>query len=200
MAKLLRILLVVAMSSVQVLAEHRDILLELKGAYFLALDSCFREIYHNGGALYGPEITFQMTCHEHLYGFASVDYFSKHGESIGLCTPTKVELVPIGLGVKYLTSCRCADVYVGVGFQPTLLKTTNCSSDVAERTSKWGFGAIFKVGGYFALPCNFFADLFFSCSGAEVSCHGCQPSGGFVEQIKANVSGAIFGIGLGYRF
>lgn len=173
----------------------RDVLLEFKAAYFLFTDPCVKSIYGNGGALYGPEITFLLG--KNWYGFASADFLSKKGHSVGLHNATKMDIVPLGVGLKYFVPFCYGDFYLGLGFQPVHLKTINCSPYVAEVTSKWGFGGIAKIGSYFDLPHNFFIDLFFDYSFVKVDCQKCAPG---VIPLKANLSGCIFGAGLGYRF
>ncbi|MFA6066740.1 MAG: hypothetical protein WC707_06180 [Candidatus Babeliaceae bacterium] len=175
----------------------RDVLVEFKTAYFLPTDSCVRAIYGKGGALYGPEATFQLCENDNWYGFASVDFLSKKGHSVGLCEPTKMYIAPLALGVKYFVPFCYGDFYAGLGFQALHLKTVNCSSHVAQITSKWGFGGIAKIGAYCELPCNYFVDLFFDYSFAKVGCDKCSTS---TVPLKVSMNGAIFGIGLGYRF
>ncbi len=179
----------------------RDVFLEFKGAYFLATDKCFKEIYKNGGGLYGPEVTFQLTCNNNCwYGFASADFFSKEGRTIGLCEYTKAFIVPVGLGVKYLAPFSYGTYYIGLGFQPTYLKTKNCSQYVAN-TSHWGFGGIAKLGAFFDLSHCFFLDLFIDYSFVKIGCKkNCANSTNFTTPVKANISGTIFGAGLAYRF
>lgn len=174
----------------------RDILLEFKGAFFRPTDSCVRDMFGAGAALYGPEVTFQLCEQRNWYGFASADFLSKKGHSIGLCTPTKMYLVPLGLGVKYFVPFCYGDFYVGIGVQPVHLRTQNCSPFVREITSKWGVGGVAKVGSYFDLPCNWFIDLFINYSFAHIECDTCTD----IAALKADVSGAVFGIGVGYRF
>lgn len=178
----------------------RDILVEFKGAAFFPTNSCVRNIYGDAAALYGPEVTFQLCQNKNWYGFASADFLSKTGHSIGLCDLTKMYIVPLALGVKYFVpfcyrGCS-GDFYVGLGFQPVHLKTVNCSQFV-RNTSKWGFGGVGKIGAYFDLPCNFFADLFFDYSFVKVACDKCSDG---ATPLKANISGAVLGLGLGYRF
>lgn len=175
----------------------RDVLLEFKGAYFLPTDSCVKKIFHKGGALYGPEITFQLCECSNWYGFASVDYLSKKGHSLGLCERTTMRIVPLAFGVKYFVPFCYGDFYVGLGFEPVHLKTINCSPFVQQKTSKWGFGGIAKVGAYFDLSCNYFLDLFIDYSVARVGCDKCSAG---VIPLKVKLDGAIFGVGLGYRF
>ncbi len=175
----------------------RDVLLEFKGAYFYPTDSCVRDIYGKGGALYGPEVTFQLCQDQNWYGFASIDFFNKKGCSVGLCGQTKMSIMPVAVGVKYFVPFCYGDFYVGLGFQPARLKTENCSPDVIRNTSKWGFGGIAKVGSYFDLPCSCFLDVFLDYSFVKV---GCEKYCGSVVPLKADISGVVFGAGLGYRF
>lgn len=175
----------------------RDVLVEFKGAAYLPTNDCVKNIYGKVGGLYGPEVTFQLCENKNWYGFASVDFSSKKGRSIGLCDCTKMHLLPLGLGLKYFAPFCCGDFYVGLGFQPVHLKTINCSEFVVQKTSKWGFGGIAKIGAYIDLPRNFFVDLFFDYSFVKVNCDSCLTS---VIPVRANLSGAIVGAGLGYRF
>ena len=181
----------------------RDVILEFKAAYFLPTDSVFKQIYHNGSALYGPEVTVQLCNNKNWYGFASIDYFQKKGHSIGLCDSTKVSLLPLGIGLKYFvpTFCDRFDFYLGLGFQPVYVRTKNCVECVSTKQSRWGFGGIAKAGTYWYLPHNFVIDLFVDYSFVKVGCkNSCQPCSGTIIPRKADISGAIFGLGLGYRF
>ena len=180
----------------------REIILEFKGAYYRATHCPFKQIFHKGGALFGPELTVQLsTCHN-WYGFASVDYLSKKGTSIGLCNETKVHLVPLAFGLKYFMPIFFHDFYVGLGFQPTHVKTFDCSPYVARHTSQWCFGGIAKFGTYIDLPCTHWVlDLFVDYSFVKTRCPKiCLPSTGPVVPIKTNISGVIFGAGIGYCF
>ena len=200
----------------------KDLLLEFKTAYFLSTSSVFKNIYGNGGALYGPEITFKM--YRGLYGWASFDFLTKSGTSscsgastcdsvsscdqLSVCSGdcTKLFLMPIGLGLKYFvpfansTGRFTGDFYVGLGVEPTYLQTKDSSPYVYRNHSKWGVGGIAKVGAYFNLPRNFFIDVFVDYSFDWVKNKSCAAPEGVVVPTTANVSGAIFGAGIGYRF
>ncbi|MCX5922219.1 MAG: hypothetical protein NTX86_02735 [Candidatus Dependentiae bacterium] len=181
--------------------QARDIILEFKGAYFKPTDSEFKNIYGKGGALYGPELTVQVCEDTPWYAFAGFNYFHKKGHSIGLCDETTVKLIPLALGVKYLER-MCddrVDFYVGLGFQPVNVRTKNCSDFVFANQSKWGFGGIAKVGANYRMDCNFLIDLFVDYSFVKVGSNDCDCLMG-LQSVKANVSGAIFGAGLGYSF
>ncbi len=180
----------------------RNVLLEFKGAAFIATGSRFKDIYGRAAALYGPEITFQLCDNNpHWYGFASIDYLSKKGTSLGIPVSTKISLLPIAIGVKYFVD-NCfdnADLYVGLGFQPVRVKIRNDSPFVTN-TNKWAFGGIVKGGSYIYFCDDFFLDLFVSYSFANVSSHRTISLTGPIVPLKAHISGAILGAGLGYRF
>lgn len=180
----------------------RQTILEFKGAYFLPTHSPFKKIY-KGCALYGPELTVQICEDNDWYAFASVDYFRKKGHSLGLCNPTTVKLIPVAFGLKYFVPAYddCIDLYAGLGFQAVNVRTKNCSPFVIQKESQWGIGGIAKIGAYYYLPCNFVLDIFVDYSFVRVGSNDCDcPISPFVQSVKANVSGAIFGLGLGYTF
>lgn len=180
----------------------RDTLLEFKGAYFLPTNSCFKTMYSNNRALYGPELTVQLCPERDWYAFASVDYLKAHGKSSGLCSPTTVRLVPIALGLKYFIPHRFenVDFYAGLGLEIMNVRTKDCAVDVIQQLSKWGYGGVAKVGAYCYLPHNFLIDIFIDYSFLRAgSDKWCGLTDG-VELLKANVSGTIFGAALGYKF
>lgn len=181
----------------------RDIILEFKAAYFLPTNSLFKKIFHNGGALFGPELTVQLLCgNKHWYGFASVDYFHKKGKSLGLSNPTSVTLVPLGFGLKYFYPVWCdrINLYAGLGFQPVYAHTKNDSPYVLPKQTQWGFGGIVKGGSYIDLSCNFLLDLFIGYSFVTTSRNKKCCISPLITTLNAHVSGAIFGGGLAYCF
>lgn len=185
----------------------RNIILEFKGAYFLPTKCPFKEIF-KGGALYGPQLTVQLwenngweSWLEGWHLFTSLDYYRKHGFTIGLCEPTQIKLILLALGVEYLYPVwnNRITIYAALGLEPANARTETCSGTDLITQSQWGIGGIAKVGAYFNLPRNFVFNLFIDYSFVKVGSDDCECPGG-VQFIKSNVSGAIFGAGLGYNF
>lgn len=181
----------------------RDIILEFKGAYFLPTNHTFRKTYNNGSALYGPELTVQLGCSKywtkHLYGFISADYFQKKGHALGLNDSTTLRLVPLVLGAKYMIPATdFIDFYVGAGFQSMFVHTRNHRAYVTATKSLWSFGGIGKMGAYFTFKHHFLLDLFFDYSFARTNKDHFY--GHTRTCSKADLSSALFGIGVGYRF
>ncbi len=194
--------LLVMLSMIPAQIMSRDVILEFKGAYFHGTGDRFKHIY-KGSALFGPELTVQLSDCYNLYGFFSVDYLSKKGHSIGLNTPTRVTLLPIGVGLKYFMSfCNWerTDFYVGLGFQPVRVHTHDESAFVIPKLTKWALGGIAKVGAYIDISSCFVLDVFIAYSFAHVRNRETEAPTGPVIPLKANVSGVIAGVGLGYRF
>lgn len=210
------------LSCLSVLADDcqgRDLLLEFKGGAFIPTGCDFKSIYGSATFFVSPEFTVQVIEDKNWYIFLSAAYAAKDGHSVGLCTPTQVRLVPFGIGLKYFFQkldsdfCKKYKFYLGLGFQPTLLQTNNCS-DFARHTSDWGFGGIAKFGCLLDLPRNFFLDFFADYSFVNVGCNNscnssssCSSSGSYCSSscniavpLKAHISGAILGVGFGYNF
>lgn len=181
----------------------RDFLVEMKGAYFWATNSDFKDIYGRGGLLYGPEATVQLWNDQNWYAFTSLDYLHKKGDSVGLCDPTKLTLIPIALGLKYLVplSDDTFYFYLGAGLEWVYARTKNCSEFVVTTQSNWGLGGIAKAGAFYHMGCNFLIDIFGAYSYAKVGSDTCWcENGNGLQSQKANVSGAILGAGLVYAF
>lgn len=193
------LLSVVCMATIAFVSlKAHDILIEAKAAYFLSTNHTFKKIYNHGGGIYGGEITCNLYGCENLYGFFSADFLSKKGNSIGLCTPTKVDIANLGFGLKYLFPFCYGDFYVGLGVLPTHLRTNDCSPYVIPKRSKWGCGGIAKMGAIFDLEKSYFLDVYFDYSFANVPFKCCQNQ--ITQPRTAHLNGCWFGAGFGYRF
>lgn len=184
------------------LATARSVIVEFKGAYFLPTDYAFKSIYTHGNGMYGPEITVQIVDEQPWHIFTSFDYFEKKGVSVGFKTPTKVTLLPLSLGIKYFfpTYCARGDFYIGLGAQAVDIRTKNCSPFVIQEYNRWGFGGIAKAGIYWYTSSNVTIDMFIDYSFVKTANSTCWCPQQGVQELCANVSGALFGIGFGYRF
>lgn len=172
-----------------------EVMLEGKAANLRPTSSNFREIYGNGG-IYGGEVTVPVWRNFALFGSAS--YYSKDGHSTAEHHKTKLELIPIGIGVKYFIPFDCYDFYLGAGIDILLLKTHDKAEHVRKHISKSGVGGLFKGGVVYDISENVFFDLFAEYSLKEFSGEGNHDER--VYSIKADISNWRLGIGIGYRF
>lgn len=171
-----------------------DVFTEVKAAYFRPTAREFRSLYSDSG-LYGIELTGQVW--RGLYAWGSTDCFYQTGKST-LGNSTKVTMVPIGLGLKYLIPVKEADVYFGAGILGTYLHTHDRSPYVIQHNSHWGVGAILKAGVFLLAKEHLFFDLFTNYSFTKVNFH--DTDGGKVIPLQADISGWSIGAGIGYRF
>lgn len=174
-----------------------DLHIEGKAAYFLPQVHKFREIY-SGGGLYGCEVSFQTK--NRLYGWVSIDSFSKRGESLGHPCHTKISMLPLGIGLKYCMPLYNwpVECYLGAGLLATHVAMYDGSPYVTQKTSKWGAGGIAKGG--FLFKCDaFFLDLFTNYSYCSIDFHH-EKSRPKVQRHSMNFGGWTFGVGVGRRF
>lgn len=173
----------------------RDIFVEIKGSGFFPTSHLFKKIYHSSGMI-GGELTVNI--YDSFYGWASIDWLSKSGRSLIGDSKTKVSYLPIAFGLKYFLPFCYGDWYVGVGALAGRIHTHDFSPLVAPYYTKWGWGAIAKLGVLFDISCSFFLDLFLNYS--AVNAHSSNTFGGTVVPHTVKVHGVILGAGLGYRF
>ena len=184
-------------------ANAVDVPVEFKAAYFYPTSRSFREIYPSGGPIYGVELSCQAW--KRLYPWFSANYFSKSGHSIiegvpdSLRSHTKIQFVPLGLGLKYVYEInRTLDLYIGLGALATYLHMKDEAPYVIQTSSKWGAGGIGKVGAFLNFYKAFFLDIAIDYSYMKVHFH--SPGGDTITRQTADLSGFSFGGGIGYRF
>ena len=175
----------------------RDVILEFKTAALLPTNKTFRNAYRDSIALFGPEITMQL--YGDWYGFIAANYFQRNGRYLGTSQDTKLRALPLSVGLKYIFTINYnVNLYLGLGFQPIYLHTKNTRALVTESDSFWGLGGIGKSGIYIDLGNNFLLDLFFDYNFVKTNLNNFY--GYTMTPSKTNVSSAILGAGLGYRF
>lgn len=177
----------------------RDTILEFKGACFVPTNHTFRNAYQHAAFLFGPELTVQLKNDTRWYAFASADYSKQKGKDLGLGDSTLLRMLPLALGIKYFVPVSArTHFYGGLGFEPTYFQTNMSRACVTAKEAQWCFGGIGKVGAYIDLKRNFVLDLFFDYSFLRTNKDYFY--GPTQTAAKANLSGVVFGAGLGYRF
>jgi hypothetical protein len=164
-----------------------ETMVEAKAAYFNPTSSSFRSVY-SGGGMYSLEATARAW--RQFYGWGSVGYFGRNGSSVGLGNSAHIQMVPFGIGAKYIACCDCIKPYIGLGMLVTYVNLHNDSPFVTHKQHKWGVGGIVKGGLLIDLPCCWFADLFADYNYTKVH----------FSSGTANISGYSAGVGLGYKF
>lgn len=169
-----------------------------KVAYFRPESSRVRRIYSSGWADYQVEYS-KSVCQNWLL-WTGASGFCKHGHSIGLNDDTRLRLIPISLGVKYLYSIApCLDLYAGGAVCYSFLRIKDDSPYVHRNVSSQTFGGLAQVGLYYyftqSFHLNVFADYLFQRFTFPRS-----SSNPFVERNDLNMSGWKIGGGIGVNF
>ena len=110
---------------------------------------------------------------------------------------TKIQMVPLTLGLKYILPTKCLSPYLGAGLLVSYVDIRNHSPYVRKKDSKWGVGGICKLGCLADISQSFFIDVFCDYSYLKVTFGDHHQK---VLRHKTDLSGLSFGGGLGYRF
>ena len=151
--------------------------------YFSPPEQRFKDVYGNG-ITYTGEVGIGIWKGFKLWIGAS--YFTKKGELFFTKEKTKVQILPIGLGIKYQLTEGRANLYTGIGLNYYQFKETNPIGDV----SKGGLGYVGEVGVFIRVIGGLILDFRMDYSYCKI-----KPA-----SRNINIGGLKAGIGIGYQF
>ena len=165
------------------LANASDVIVELRAHYLHPSEEAFRDIY-GGGMMYGGEISIGVR--RELDVWFGGSYFSKKGELTFTKEETKLEIYPLGGGLKYRLTTGAFSLYAGAGLNYYQYKESNPLGDL----SKGGLGYIGKIGSYVKVTGGLLIDFYINYSYCKI-----KPA-----DFKINIGGIEAGVGMGYEF
>ncbi|MGA2587594.1 MAG: OmpW family outer membrane protein [Candidatus Aminicenantales bacterium] len=158
-----------------------SISIQMKASYFLPSDEYFKSIYGNAPT-YGAKIGFDIW--KSIGIWLDAEFYSKTGKTTLMSEETKLQLIPITAGVRYMfLPDKNFSPYLGAGIGYFQYKETNPIGSV----SKGDVGFIIQGGFVFKLNRMIFVDV----QGSYSSCKA-NPSG-----VEAELGGIKVGLGLG---
>lgn len=173
-----------------------------KGAAFFPMSSKVRRIYGTALPAFSLEGNLKVWqgCGE-LFLWIDGGYVFGNGRSYGLGNnTTHVNLVPIGIGLKYLFGIfDCIDLYLAIGPCYSFLSCHDHSQDVHRKTAGNNVGGIVKTGIVYNATSRFFVEGFFNYCYQTFEFHG-HASNPTVERCDVNFSSVQLGGGIGCRF
>lgn len=138
--------------------------LQVRGAAFIPLQEQLRKIY--GSALPTVELEGSYSlikwsdCNQLLL-WGNVGWTFKTGESIGFGYYSRLNLIPISVGVEYqINFWRNFDFYVGLGPTYSFLRIENKDGFDTTHLRRSQFGFTTKTGFRYTFCTNFFFDIF----------------------------------------
>jgi len=165
------------------LANAAGFMVELKAQYFTPSEKAFKDVY-------GSQMTFGGEIGIHLGKGISIwaggDYFSRKGKLSFTEEETKMQIIPLYVGIKYRFSAGKINPYLGLGIGYFQYKESNPIGKIEEGD----MGYIGEVGCLFKIKGGLFFDIKGSYSYCKV-----KPA-----EIKAALGGLKAGIGLGFEF
>ncbi len=163
--------------------EERRSYIKLGVNYFRPSKQIFRDIYGNG-AMYRAEICIGIGRGLELW--MAGGYFSKNGKLSFTDEGTKLQILPVGWGIKYVSTKGNINYYTGIGFNYYQVKEINSIGDVSKGRLGFGgeIGAFTRVAG--GLIIDFRMDYYY-----------CKME---LANRKIDIGGLTVGIGLGYEF
>jgi len=169
--------------------------LELRGGAFIPFTSVFRGIYGNAGGFLGVQAGGLVADHVEVWGCA--DWFGKTGNSIGLCSPTRVDIATFSFGASFPYAFADDRVILYAGLGPCIggvwtQNETVCCGCPCKAEGDVAGGFVIKTGFYVlpayrdtAMYAKFFADLVVEWA------HFCTPCS---HQVGGLELGMAFGI------
>lgn len=177
------IIVMMVLSFLPKVAGPKDITVELKMSHFNPSHDAFKNIY-GSGMMYGGELNIGVWKNFHLWFEGG--FFSKRGKLTFTEEETKLEIVPVGIGIKYVLADWKVNLYLGIGLNYHIYREDTPIGNI--RKGKVGY--IGKLGGLVKIAGGLIVDFFTDYSYCKT-----QPA-----DYEVNIGGLKVGIGLGYRF
>ena len=168
---------------VPALAASNGVLFKLKGGYFHPCDQNFRSIY-GGGVKSGFEVSTEVARNLELW--VEAGYFAKKGELSYTKEATKLQIIPVGGGLRYVFPMRRLAFYWGAGVFYHRYREVNPLGTV-----DWGRpGLVVETGSSIRLTRRLIGDVFIRYSYCRM-----KPA-----DFSFNIGGYDFGVGLAYEY
>ena len=167
---------------------------EVRTAAFRPSSKLFRRIYGNWEMEYQLEVAKQFNDCSDFYGWSSVGFLDKKGHSIPLRDSTRIMMVPLNLGIKYVYSLwSCIDVSLGIGGSCNFVNIKNHTHFLRKRTQKTAWGGIVKSGIRYNFWRSAYLDLFADYTYQHLNFHSSHRK-------NVDVGGLLLGAGIGLYF
>lgn len=164
-------------------ATATDFFVEVKAHYFSPSEQAFKDIY-GGGVMYGAEATVGIW--RNLEFWLGGSYFSKKGKLTFTEEETKLKIIPIGGGLRYILPKGKLNLYAGLGLNYYQYKETNPIGEA----KKGGLGFIGKIGSFVKITGGLLIDVYADYTYCKI-----KP-----DYYDINIGGFEAGIGIGYEF
>jgi len=168
---------------IQGLANASEVLFKIKGSYFYPSDKTFQDIY-GGGLMFWAEASTEIL--KNVEMSIEAGYFSKKGELSFTKEETKLRIIPVGGGVRYILPARRLRYYFGLGVNYYRYREANLLGTI----SYGRLGLAGKAGSFIKVKKKISVDIYLGYSFCKM-----KPA-----DFRFNIGGAEAGIGIAYQF
>jgi outer membrane protein W len=173
--------------------------IEGRASAYFPFNNKVRRIYSSTWGFYEGEINIPLWCG--FDGYFSAGYLENTGSSLGLRNKTKLQMVPLTLGLKYFYEITPSfDLYLGVGAVYSILNIRDHSPYVHQHISKNSAGVTAKLGGVYFFWNNWFVDASVDYIYQNFRFKHSHSEEHYVERHNLDMSGIKVGAGIGLAF
>ena len=176
--------------------EWDDWSIEGRVAYFYPTQKKFRRVYKDGGPDYQIEVSKRL-CND-WFGWFNTSWFHQTGHSTGIRYHTRVDFIPVGLGIKR-NICITPKLfaYIGGGVNLSFIRLKNDDPFIKKHNHRECVGGVVKLGLNYQLSECFYVGIFSDYLIQQFHRRGFR-HGAYYTKIDA--SGFKFGGNIGYSF
>lgn len=167
-----------------------------RAGYFLPLSDNARNIYMDGWAEYEIEARYTLSCPWGVW--ANVGYTHVNGHSHILHNHTRLTMVPISAGFRYVWQLqRNYEAYLGLGGSCSILRIHDESPYVHEHIHKIAYGVTAKSGLIYHFACWGFFEGFIDYNYTRFNFSGHRDN---IYRNDLDMSSFLFGGSIGITF
>jgi hypothetical protein len=165
-------------------------MIELGYGRYKISDPRYKEVYRGEREIYTLEVLqlLQALNHHHLGLSLGVKYFTKKGKTSVTQESTRLTLIPVSLGARYLFKIKQFLPWIEMGMDYYNYK----ESAAIKSTKGWAFGYHVAGGCYFELPEVKFIKLKFYAKHTKAMAEE--------NEIRVNLGGFEYSLGLAFGF
>lgn len=178
------------------IAPQRNYLIEIAAGYFFFSDPKMRKIYKKGG--FDLQMRGSYPVWRWLQIYSSIEYLKVNGKSLGAYQKTRLEKIPVSLGLKAVANLSSKiQYYFTLGPRYFFVNQHNYSSYVNRNVNRNDIGGFANTGFTFSFYHGLTWDVFGEYSYEQTHFHSSQTN---VYDRSIQIGGFTFGSGLGYLF
>jgi len=187
--------------------KPKSFMVETNFRYFRPGSCVLQDIYGKSWIDYQVKVSGSLMPNKEfwsrLYTWFAINYTGNSGKSINGLEPTKIQLVPISFGFRFVEPIHASDgiaeVYLGAGLKYYFLEIQNKTLFAEQCISKNKLGGVVEGGVYFLAGENVAFNIMFDYSFVRFSC----PKSICIQNVQPFAlkgSGLSVGGGIGFRF